>query len=185
VPSITSLQGEVGRVGFAVLVLAALTVGLLVLAGFRRRGNLRTAGTASFVALCVVVVGVLSLTLVGWERGAPRQLIVDPIAGAWGWNSIAWRPVIDNVALFVPVGALATSVWWRRSPVLVWLGCVVFSLGIETFQYLVPTGRVANGADVVANATGALLGIVLAMSLGVRRPPLVWHRARPRATVDA
>lgn len=180
-PSITGLQGEVGRIGFLALVAAVLTVCLLLVALFRRRGNLRLAALVSGTSLSVVLVGVLSLTLFGWERGAVPRLILDPIEGAWGWDSIAWRPVIDNVALFVPVGALATAVWWRRSPVLVWLGCVGLSVGIEAFQYLVPTGRVANAADVVANATGALLGVVLALLVGVRRGP----RAPRRSARDA
>jgi glycopeptide antibiotics resistance protein len=86
--------------------------------------------------------------------------------------------VFDNVVLFIPVGALATAVWWRRTPALPWLGCIAFSVAIEAFQYLVPTGRVANAADVLANGTGALLGVILAVALGVRRPP---RRRRPNA----
>jgi glycopeptide antibiotics resistance protein len=178
VPSITGLYGEVGRVGFFVLVAAVLTACLLFVALCRRRGNLRLAALVAGSSLTVVLLGVLSLTLFGWERGAMPRLILDPIEGAWGWDSIAWRPVIDNIALFVPVGALATAVWWRRSPVLVWLGSVALSVGIEAFQYLVPTGRVANAADVVANATGALLGVLLALLLGVRRGPRAPRRAR-------
>jgi hypothetical protein len=183
VPSITTLQAELGRMGFTLAVLLLLSVGLWMLASVRRRGALRTAALGARIGFGVVVAGVLSLTLFGWVSPsvAPRVLILDPIEGAWGWNSIAWRPVFDNVILFVPVGGLATAVWWRRSPVLVWLACLVFSAAIETFQYVVPTGRVANTADLLANAFGALLGIGLAALLGVRDGP----RARRRAQVDS
>jgi hypothetical protein len=173
VPLITALQSELGRVGFTVAVLVLLVLGLLVLASLRRRGALRTAGLGARIGLGVVLTGVLSLTLFGWvaPSDADRVLILDPVAGAWGWDSIAWRPVYDNVIMFVPVGGLATAVWWRRSPLLVWLGCVAFSASIEAFQYLVPTGRVANTADLLANALGALFGIAIAWSVGVRDQP--------------
>jgi glycopeptide antibiotics resistance protein len=184
VPSIAGLQVELGRVGFTLAVVVILVVGLLTLASFRRRGALRTAGLGARVGFGVVIAGVLSLTLFGWvaPSDAERVLILDPVEGAWGWDSIAWRPVYDNVILFVPVGALAAAVWWRRSPVLVWLACVGFSASIEAFQYLVPTGRVANMADLLANALGALVGIGLASWLGVRTAP---RRARRTRRADS
>lgn len=172
-PSITALQSELGRFGFTVAVLVSLVFGLLMLASLRRRGALRTAGLGARIGFGVVVAGVLSLTLLGWvaPSDAERVLILDPVEGAWGWDSIAWRPVYDNVMLFVPLGGLAVAVWWRRSLLLVWLACVVFSGAIEAFQYLVPTGRVANTADLLANALGALLGIAIASAAGVRDAP--------------
>ncbi|MCC5947425.1 MAG: VanZ family protein [Nitriliruptoraceae bacterium] len=172
-PSITALQGELGRAIFLLLVVGTLAVLCLAVTALRRRGARRTAALVARTALAVVLVGVASLTLVGVTGigQAPRMLILDPVEGAMGWGRIAWRPVVDNVALFVPVGAVATAVWWRRSPALVWFGCVLLSAGIETLQFLVPMGRVANMADLLANALGALLGVVLAVSLGVRRVP--------------
>lgn len=169
-PSITALQSELGRVGFTVAVLLVLVSLLVLLAILRRRGARRTAAVTAQVALGIVVAGVLSLTLVGRVPvgEAERLLLLDPVEGAWGWNSIAWRPVYDNIVLFVPVGALVTAVWWRRSPGSVAVACIVLSVAIEAFQYLVPTGRVANSADVLANTTGALLGIGLAVRCGVR-----------------
>lgn len=180
VPSITGLQTELGRVGFTLAVLVLLILGLLMLASLRRRRALRTAGLGARIAFGVVVAGVLSLTLFGWvaPSDAERVLILDPIEGAWGWDSIAWRPVYDNVILFIPLGGLATAVWWRGSPLLVWLACVAFSVSIEAFQYLVPTGRVANTADLLANAFGALIGIAIASWAGVRDEPRPARRAR-------
>jgi glycopeptide antibiotics resistance protein len=173
VPSITGLQAELGRFGFTLAVLVLLIVGLLMLASLRQRGALRTAGLGARIGLAVVVAGVLSLTLFGWVSfsDAERVVILDPLEGAWGWDSIAWRPVYDNVVLFVPLAGLASAVWWRRSPTLVWIACVAFSASIEAFQYLVPTGRVANTADLLANGFGALIGVAIASAAGVRQGP--------------
>jgi hypothetical protein len=164
------LRASLGRQGFALAVLIVLAVVLLVVAALRRRGARTAAGWVAFGGLGVAIAGVLSLTLTGPlpTEVAEPTLILDPVLGAWGWSSIAWRPVVDNVALFVPVGALAIAAFWRRSSLLVWLGCVALSVGVEAFQYLVPTGRVANAADVLANAIGALFGIALAVVLRVR-----------------
>lgn len=153
--------------------LVVLVVALVALSTARRRGAGATATTIALIGLAVVVGGVLSLTLFGGlPRGiTPPQLYLDPVEGARGWASIAWEPILDNLLLFVPVGALSAVVWWRRAAVLVWLGCVAFSAGIELFQYLVPTGRVANTADVLANAAGAALGILLAVILRGRVAP--------------
>jgi glycopeptide antibiotics resistance protein len=170
---ITALQAELGRVLFMAAVVGLVVIVLAVVASLRRLGAMRTAALAARMALAVVLVGVGSLTLFGTEPlgQAERILILDPLQGAWGWDSIAWRPVIDNVAMFVPVGALVAAVWWRRSLVVVWLIALAMSLGIEAFQWLVPTGRVANMADLVANGFGALLGLGLAGLCRVRRGP--------------
>jgi glycopeptide antibiotics resistance protein len=185
------IQAEFGRALFVTAVLVLLTVCLLVVAGLRRRRAHRTASMVASIAFAVVLLGVLSTTLFGTESvtEAERRLFLDPLQGAWGWDSIAWRPVVDNVTLFVPLGALAAAAWWRRSVVTVWSLCVLLSLGIETFQYLVPTGRVANTADLIANGIGAAFGIVLAVALGARAAasrsqPSTEHPDRDRS-VDA
>ena len=178
--SITSLQAELGRAGFTLAVVGLLVVALGVIGWVRRRGSQGAATTVSAVGFVVVVTGVLSLTLFGTQppSAAEPRVFLNPLEGARGWMTIAWNPVIDNVALFIPVGAMAAALWWRRSIVTVWLVCIVLSVGIEVFQYLVPTGRVANAADVVANGVGAAIGILLAVALGARAAAI---RAATRA----
>lgn len=170
VPSIPALQGQLGRSSFQLLVLVGLVVLLSMVTGLRRRGYPVLATTLAALGLTGSLAATLGLTLRPLVQGGPavRTLHLDPIAGAWGWDSIAWGPVIDNVALFVPVGALAVAVWWRRSPAAVWFTAVALSVAIETTQFLLPIGRVANAADVLANGTGALIGVLLASALGVR-----------------
>lgn len=171
---ITALQAELGRALFMAAVVGLVTVTCLVIASLRRLGAMRTAALSARLGLVVVLAGVGSLTLFGNEPlgQASRTLILDPLEGAWGWDSIAWRPVIDNVAMFVPVGALVAAVWWRRSLLTLWLITLAISAGIEGFQWLVPTGRVANMADLLANGLGGLLGLGLAGLCRVRRGPI-------------
>lgn len=185
-PSIPALQSQLGRGAFLLAVLGVLVAVLLVVRALRRRGHDPAANAVAGVALTVAVGAALSLTLRPVAAGAAvRTLHLDPIEGAWGWDSIAWNPVIDNVALFVPIGALAVAWSWRRSPLLVWMACVLLSATIESVQFLLPLGRVANAADLLANAVGAGIGAALAVALGVRRRPARSgdaHRSRQRVS---
>lgn len=169
-PSLSTLLGLSSQHTFQALVLLAVLVVLILTAALRLAGWRRTATALVAGALLIAVAATLWLTLrpLAVDGSAQRILYLDPVEGARGWRTIAWRPVIANVVLFVPLGALAAAVWWRRSRVVVWLGCVALSVTIEAAQYLVPTGRVANVADVLANATGALLGVLLTAGLGTR-----------------
>lgn len=179
-PTIPALQSLLGRPLFWSVVVIGLLLLLAVAGWLRRRGATRAAMLLAVVGLVVVAAEVLILTLFGPDPNAPRQLYLNPLDGAWGWSSIAWRPVVDNVALFLPVGAFAAAVWWRRSTLAVWIGCVLGSVAIEAFQFLVPTGRVANTADVLANAAGAALGIALAVLAGARVAPASVSLPAPR-----
>lgn len=172
-PPLTTLLDLSSQRAFQVLVLVAVLALLVLVAVLRRTGWQRTATGLAGVALLIALAATLWLTLrpLVLDGPAQRTLYLDPIAGAWGWRSIAWRPVIANVLLFLPVGALAAAVWWRRSLVAVWVGCVALSVAIEAVQYLLPTGRVANAADVLANAAGALVGVLVAAALGTRPRP--------------
>ena len=186
-PSIPQLQTLLGRPLFVTGVVGVLLVLLLVVGWLRRRGAIGVAGALAWGGLLLSVAGVLSLTLYGpvpRELAEPR-LFLDPLAGAMGWDSIAWRPVLDNVALFVPIGAMAAAALRWRSLLTVWSLSVAFSIGIEAFQYLVPTGRVANVADVLANAAGALLGLGLAALSGARsaKPDATVRQTPPRSGV--
>lgn len=164
---IQTLQHQLGRGTFQLVVLVMLIGILLLVRLLRNGGRLEAAASLAGFGLGVSITAALALTLrpVGRHGGV---LLLDPIEGAWGWDSIAWNPVIDNVALFVPIGALAVALWWRRSPVVMWLGCVAMSALIEAVQFVLPLGRVANVADLLANAFGALLGVGLALLISGR-----------------
>lgn len=156
----------------AAVVVAVLALVLVVRALRRRRGRVgpAVATVLLLVVGSVAVAGIAELTLFGRAGlGAGPRVELDPLVGARGWSGIAWRPVVDNVTLFVPLGAVLTALWCRRSWLVVLAVAVAVSVGVELFQWGFPTGRIANSADVLANGAGALLGIVLARATGACR----------------
>ena len=167
--TVLGLRAELDATGFALVVLAVVALGLVVLTLLRRRGARGSAALLSIVGAWLTIAAVAELTLFGGEGvGADPRLYLDPVEGALGWAGIAWRPVVDNVTLFVPVGAMLAA-WWRRTSLAtVWFAAVTLSIAVEGFQLLVPTGRIANTADILANATGAAIGVGLAALTGVR-----------------
>ena len=170
IAALRALRASLDAGGFLAVVVVATVAVVLVLRLLRARGGRAGSALASVIAviaLAVSLAGIAELTLFGREGlGAQQRLELDPIIGAWGWAGIAWRPVIDNVTLFVPLGASLAAVWCRRGwPVLLAAAAIV-SVGVEVFQWAFPTGRIANSADVLANTAGAALGITLARLLG-------------------
>jgi hypothetical protein len=170
IAALRALRAAVGAGGFLFGVLVIVLVWLLVIRGLRRRGTSvgeRLAALVAVLGLWVALAGLAELTLYGTQGiGADPRLELDPLAGAWGWSGIAWRPVIDNVTLFVPIGAGLTAVLHRRPVAFPLLIAVSLSIAVETFQWLVPSGRIANTADVVANLVGAIIGAGLALATG-------------------
>ncbi len=170
ISALRALRAAVGAGGFLLGVLVVVVVWLLVVRVLRGRGSglgERSATLVAILGLWVALAGVAELTLFGTQGiGADPRLELDPLAGAWGWNGIAWRPVIDNVTLFVPVGAGLAAVLNRRHVAVPLLIAVSLSIAVETFQWLVPSGRIANTADVVANLLGATIGVGLALATG-------------------
>jgi len=170
IAALRALRASLDAGGFLVVVVVVVAAVVLVLRALRSRG--RRVGSVlatviAFVALAVALAGIAELTLFGREGlGAEQRLELDPILGARGWSGIAWRPVIDNVTLFVPLGAALAAARCRSGwPVLLALATLV-SVGVEVFQWAFPTGRIANSADVLANSVGAALGITIARLLG-------------------
>jgi VanZ family protein len=76
-----------------------------------------------------------------------------------------------NVLLFVPAGLLLCAALPRTPRALVWTLCVLASAGAELAQLVLP-GRQTTVVDVVMNATGAALGILLHTALSGRRAPV-------------
>jgi len=73
-----------------------------------------------------------------------------------------------NVLLFVPAGLQLCCALPSTSRWLIWALCVVVSLGAEAAQVFLP-GRDATPTDVLTNATGAAIGVLLHAALSVRR----------------
>jgi hypothetical protein len=170
IAALRALRGSLDAGGFLVVVVLLVAVVLLMVRLLRSRGGRTGGAVATTIAvtwLAVSLAGIAELTLFGREGlGAEQRLQLDPVLGAWGWAGIAWRPVIDNVTLFVPLGASLAALWCRRSRLVLLGVAVLVSVGVEGFQWWFPTGRIANTADVLANGAGAALGIVLARITG-------------------
>lgn len=166
IAALRALRGSLDAVGLLAVVVLATVLLLVAVRSLRaRRGRIapRVGDVLALAALAGSLAGIAGLTLFGTEGlGAEQRLALDPIAGAWGWSGIAWRPVIDNVTLFVPLGAALAAVWCRRGAATIVGVALVVSLGVELFQWAFPTGRIANSADVLANTLGAGLGVLLA-----------------------
>ena len=172
---LSRLQEVLGTWPVPIVVFLLLALGLGLVGSIRVRGRPRAAALLAAGGLLLAVAVTLGLTLrpVVPPHEAVRTLYLDPGEGirAASHLHIVWGPVIDNVALFVPIGGIAAATFWRRRLPWIWLACVLLSIAIETVQYLAPIGRIANSADVLANAAGAALGIVVAVVSRARRSP--------------
>ena len=121
---------------------------------------------AAVYALLVVYASLYPFGELRWPAGASwAELLHLP------WPR--WRDRFDEVANFlgyVPLGALL-ALGWARTGVPPALGALAalclpafLSYGLEFTQYFIP-GRVPSGRDLVLNASGAALGVVLALGL--------------------
>lgn len=114
------------------------------------------SGLAYTALVLIVTIGPVRQRFVGSE--ADRGVL------DWrSWFEIStWREgtpgeFIANVALFVPWGALAVLALGARRWMLVAFGAGALTLAIEIAQ--IPTARISDPRDLVANLLGALLGI--------------------------
>jgi MYXO-CTERM domain-containing protein len=103
--------------------------------------------------------------------GAERLRTIDGLE--WVRNGDVERAA--NVLVFIPLGLLLCYALPRVPRFLVWLLCVMLSLGVEAAQVALP-GRRPTPIDVITNSTGAAIGVLLAMVLA----GIGWLRRRRR-----
>ncbi|HET9134079.1 MAG TPA: VanZ family protein [Gemmatimonadales bacterium] len=112
----------------------------------------------------------LGLLLLGYLAALVAVVVLAPFRFAWPTASrfvvVAgeawWLDAILNVVLFVPLGFVGARAVDRRGVRwVVVVGLLVFSATLETLQLLLP-GRYSTWSDIVANTTGALVGVALA-----------------------
>jgi glycopeptide antibiotics resistance protein len=111
----------------------------------------RVSRTTTLLTLVALVATALLTLLPG--SPAPYRLIAEAVSPWVGPRRVAF---VLNVALFVPLGALAG---WRRNRGA-FVAVVALSLLIETLQLVIP-GRSPDPFDLVANGVGAVLGAYL------------------------
>jgi VanZ family protein len=126
---------------------------------------------AALAYLCFVIYGSL----------VPLDFHAHPLSEAWqtflgggtGPTLVSLADRATNILLSVPLaffgfGAFARTGRPLRNIVvagLIWLACVFFAISVEFLQVFLPT-RTSSWGDIVAQAIGALLGIVLWILLG-------------------
>lgn len=90
-------------------------------------------------------------------------------AGVDDWNLPHMDKLVHGIFHFM-IMVLGILAWherygqnggWSKSLVLLFLFSLLYGLAIELLQFMLPTGRFADVMDVLANVTGALLGILL------------------------
>jgi len=171
IAALRALRASLDAGGFLAVVVLSVVVIMLVIAALRRTGGRLGPAAATLIAVVltwVSLAGIAELTLFGpLGLGADPRVELDPIVGARGWAGIAWRPVVDNVTLFVPLGAALAALWCRRRFLTVLVVALLVSVAVETFQWAYPSGRIANTADVLANTAGAAVGIAVARAVRV------------------
>ncbi|MFK3678324.1 VanZ family protein [Microbacterium sp. NPDC090218] len=112
------------------------------------------------------VLAALTLTPSRVEHTMPNLL--DVVLGAahrLGWESLDFTrlEILANIIVFIPVGILSFVLLPRRVWPLALLVGPVLSLAIETAQRLALPHRAATVTDVLANSTGAVFGVALAV----------------------
>jgi VanZ family protein len=143
-----------------------------------RRSRLPRVLLAAY--LCALAYGSL-YPWTGWRSAGDSGIafLFEPWSRYW-----TWFDVLTNVAMYLPVGALAYAALRRRSggllgALLAILCGVAFSLAVETAQRYMP-GRVPSRLDWLANSAGTLLGALLAA--GFERLPPRFPRWPVRST---
>jgi glycopeptide antibiotics resistance protein len=152
------------------LFLIAVAIVLLALVRVRRGTPRCTAmyGAGLDVTLAASIISVLILTLPS-SLDAPRTVNLVPFSeleqavGDFGVSQL-----LGNALMFVPFGFLAPLRWPRLDSLVgVSLASAVFSIVIETLQFVLPTGRQSSLTDVIMNVIGALVGYALMLSTRV------------------
>lgn len=129
----------------------------------RRSGTRRRNAAWILALLCyLVVVGTLTLTPAPWAeiRGAQFDYgVLNPAAwlSAQTWTTGAPREFLLNILMFLPLGLLLAH--WGTSRAS--LAATLLTLGIEIAQIGV-IGRISDPRDLIANVTGAFLGVIAA-----------------------
>jgi VanZ family protein len=120
------------------------------------------------VALGGAIAVILAATLVDREPiGVRLDLKLVPFSdliSALGGSGSVRRAIIElvvNIALFVPLGLALRLRFATMSVVQATAIAFALSLGIETLQLVVATGRVANITDVLMNTLGGFIGAIL------------------------
>ena len=110
----------------------------------------------------LLYVAVLAAVTLGTSPAPALRWTTDTLQHVDLLSGVSLRAVERgaNVLLFVPAGLLLCAALPHTPRLMVWALCVLVSLGAELAQLVLP-GRETTVVDVVMNATGAALGVLL------------------------
>lgn len=140
-------------------------IAFLMVLAFAFRGPFSNALKISvqhYLFIALSFAGVLGLSLRFWESYGFNDVfwLADPMLWSWGLRPNA--NLLLNILLYIPPATLlvlARKSWWSVGAVLIGL-----SFSVETIQQYARIGS-ADPIDLLANGTGALIGIALGLTL--------------------
>ncbi|MBC7725580.1 MAG: VanZ family protein [Burkholderiaceae bacterium] len=124
-------------------------------------------GALLVVYAAVVLTATMWPTPIDRGRSASIGSFLDRLHG-WGlpgWFDYSTLEASANVAMFVPLALLLTLLLPTRAWWVVLLACPFLSVTIELTQLAVLPARFATISDVIANSTGAVIGVAAALVL--------------------
>jgi glycopeptide antibiotics resistance protein len=164
--------------GALAIVIVLASVPVAVWRARERRFLVAAARTGRDVALLVALALIATLTFAPLEEEVPRLPVNllpfrDQLLALQGQIEMgrALSELAANVVLFVPLGIALAWRWRRPSVRAVALWALAVSVAVEAGQAVLQTGRQADVTDLLANVSGAVLGLLLVRRLGRR------HRA--------
>jgi glycopeptide antibiotics resistance protein len=122
---------------------------------------------ALWVLVCVYGITLACLALWPTPVDAPLSPVLTSITDAVPWLTYARMEFAANILLFVPFGFLFTLIM-RRAHYVVLPAAIVVTVSVESWQSLVDE-RTSSILDIVANVTGACVGILLAALIRLAR----------------
>ncbi len=121
------------------------------------------------IIVCIGVVLFATMSPVPLDQGYSSS--IDRLLGVlhrngvptwFGYNRLEFSA---NILMFIPLGFLLALLVPRKAWWLAILACGALSGGIEYTQSVFLTARFATVLDVVANTSGAVIGVVIAVCI--------------------
>jgi len=133
------------------------------------KSYMREVFAATGLALCIGVVLFATMSPApldqGYSSSIERLLGVLHRNGVPTWFGYNRLEFSANVLMFMPVGFLLTLLLPKRAWWLAILMCLGLSGAIEYTQSVLLTERFATILDVIANSSGGVIGVILAVMI--------------------
>ena len=133
------------------------------------KSHMRELFAATGLALCIGVVLFATMSPApldqGYSSSIERLLGVLHRNGVPTWFGYNRLEFSANVLMFLPVGFLLTLLLPRKAWWLAILICLGLSGAIEYTQSVLLTERFATILDVIANSSGAIVGVIMAVTI--------------------